>query len=598
MKIKIKEGIKRYFYETFRPRSKEDYAEVLSRGNGGRGKTPYPWFYSRVFLVCFLLFSLICLGYSFSDINFIAVAFAGGIFADLTFIVLLYELYPQRTLSLLAPVAALFAGGLLSSSFAYVLYGIFSVKAAYASQAWTAFVEESGKVLATLVIVRFLKKRDTYAYLLIGAAVGGGFSAFENMWYMYTQGFVTSYYGLSPAMSNALFRALGTPFSHAAWAAAFGWALSDKKPWRKPKIYLVLAFDFAMHFFVNFPLIPAFGGWKGYPISAATGIMSVAFLIYIVVISRREFLPYGQLSMFAPSKAEKSKGDFEGNFVGNFVGYISCVPVLSSAGKKKLALNVLAACSVILFSCMLFGPTCVYGGYENYNYVDCQTFEDAKAIAENGMDFSPDFERKYKGDQKDRSDLFGNYFNYQFTWSPPDGEISSVTQRENYGGYFYRFRYAYSRYTIFKDGQNNLYVRVNGEDVYILKDNIKNGEFEIIYAPDSGAPRYARRWELQSITLEYEDGMYGCQSFYVLDTEADPAESAALKKLNYFIVNEKCVALYTVKTGGYRVMMEEVVSVRRTESIVFTSVFGAAFIGCGLSYIILKSKIRRNKNAE
>ena len=162
MKIKIKEGIKRYFYETFRPRSKEDYAEVLSRGNGGKGKTPYPWFYSRVFLVCFLLFSLICLGYSLSDINFIAVAFAGGIFADLTFIVLLYELYPQRTISLFAPVAALFAGGLLSSSFAYVLYGIFSVKAAYAAQAWTAFVAETGKVLTTLIIVRFLKKRDTY----------------------------------------------------------------------------------------------------------------------------------------------------------------------------------------------------------------------------------------------------------------------------------------------------------------------------------------------------------------------------------------------------------------------------------------------------
>lgn len=594
MKIKIKEGIKRYFYETFRPRSKEDYAEVLSRGNGGKGKTPYPWFYSRVFLVCFLLFSLICLGYSLSDINFIAVAFAGGIFADLTFIVLLYELYPQRTLSLFAPVAALFAGGLLSSSFAYVLYGIFSVKAAYAAQAWTAFVEETGKVLTTLIIVRFLKKRDTYVYLLIGAAVGGGFSAFENMWYMYTQGFVISYYGLSPATLNALFRALGTPFSHAAWAAAFGWALSDKKPWRKPKTYLVLAFDFTMHFFVNFPLIPAFGGWKGYPISAATGIMSIAFLIYIVAVSRREFLPYGQLCMFAPLKDEKS----EGNIEGNFVGYISSVPVLSRAEKKKFALNVLAACAVFAFSSMLFGPTCVYGGYENYIYVDCQTFEEAKALAENGMDFSPDFERKYKGDHKDRTDLFSNYYNYQFTWSPPDGEVSAVTQREIYGDYYYRFRYAYSRYTVFKDEKNNLFVKVNGEQIYILKDNIKNDEFEIIYAPDSAAPRYARRWELQSISLEYEDGIYGCQTIYVPNSEAEPEEGAAFKKLNYFIVNEKCVALYTVKTGGYRVMMGEVVSVRRTESIVFTSVFGAAFIGCGLSYIILKSKIRRNKYAE
>ena len=49
--------------------------------------------------------------------------------------------------------------------------------------------------------------------------------------------------------------------------------------------------------------------------------------------------------------------------------------------------------------------------------------------------------------------------------------------------------------------------------------------------------------------------------------------------------------------GRFIVELRETVPVRMTESVVFACVFGAAFIGCGVAYLIFKWRIRRNNDA-
>lgn len=583
--MKIKNALKRFAYETFRPRSKEDYTELFTRGRGGDEKTPYPWFYARVFLFCLLLFTVVCVGFSASNNDFIIVAFAGGIFADLTFIVLLCEIYPKRDFPLLTAVFALFAGGLLSGAFIYTFYGIANYRADFASQAWTAFVEETGKVLATIIILLILKKRDPFSCLIIGAAVGGGFSAFENMWYMYVHGLYWSS-GLSDAMQTGLWRALGTPFSHAAWAAAFAWAISGSKPWKKWQPYAVYAFNYTMHFFVNFPLTQQFAEWKGYPISAVTGVLSIAFLIYLIVISRRAVAAQSMQSGFQnshkihggitplPHSQSYSKTDNSG-YVLSFI----------DVDRYKFIANVLAAAAIFCFSFTLLGPTCVFGGYKNSIDRYCANIEEARAIVQLGNDFTPDYEREYV-EYEDISE------NYEYTWH--DGEITYVTQREQYGDFYYRYVYAHVEYQIYVDEEGEWFayqVYESGDTTgYEIYDEFDFDKAEIIYGED-GTPEAARIWLRGSIMLEYDDSLYNRRivaTGRVFDEE----------DLHYFNVNPECYGIYFTEEDGFYVIMYGQTAVRAVESIVFTCMFGAAFIGCGIAYIVYKTKIRRYKNVE
>ena len=585
MKIKVKERLKRFAYETFRPRTKADYAEIFTRGSGGEGKTPYPWFYSRVLLVCLLLFAVFCIGYSVSELNFPAVAFVGGIFADLTFVVLLFEIYPKKDLPLFVPLALIFAGGVISSAIIYAVYGIQNVREEFVSQAWTAFVEETGKALAIIILLIILKKRNPFFCFIVGAAVGGGYSAFENTWYMFTDGLAYAN-GLSDAMLTALIRALGTPFSHAAWAAAFGWAISGKKPWKKWQPYAVYAFTYTMHFFVNFPLMNNFKNWGGYSISAATGILSITLMIYLVIKCKREVCPKHQ---YGVGEAEESSTGrlFE---ISSFETYET--HRLSGLERKKFIANVLAACAVLSFTIMLMGPTCVFGGYVNLSYHYYDTFEEARTIAQSGNEFIPDFSRQYI--EYDNYEDFVEK-NYSFTYM--EGELHSVTQREQYGEYFYRFYYGYTQYQIIylsSDDKYYIIVYVNGSIMYSEID-LSEGfdKDDIIYAEDKVTPVAVRIWKLQGVDLEFQDTLYAYRIVAI-----GGGAQVELNSRNYFNVNQSCYGVYYSADGKYYTLMRERAFVRGTESVVFTSVFAAVFVGFGTAYLISKIKIRRHKDVE
>lgn len=563
--MRFKNALKKFLYETFRPRTGADYAAVLSKQADGKA---FPWLYSRVLLLSLLLFAAISFAYRFSGINFIAVAFTGGVFADLVFLVLLYELYPSRDFSFPVLLAVFAAGGILSSACAYFLYGVYDIRQPFAMQAWTAFVEETSKGITVVIVIALYKKRNPLGCFILGAAVGGGFSAFENMWYMYTGGI--GYGFLSDGVLTALVRALGTPFSHAAWAGTFGWALSSLKPHKNPLPYAVFAFNYVMHFFVNFPLMEMFAGWKGYPISAVTGIMSFTMACTAVVKSRRELTGTCGGAGHIPAVNR------------DFVLREETRMAAFAAG-RGLRANVAAAFAVLFLSAALLGPACVFGGYSEYKVYEYDTFEECRAAAQNGLDLAPDFGRQYRVTPNP-----GDNFAYAYQ----EGEAVYVIQREQAGEYFYRYRYGFNQYPVAGESEGKLYINYYGADipVYDTLSGEKLNGFTPVKDKDSQAITSVKKWELQTVGLEYEGGVYTNRTFYEQNGDGE------LIARKFFVLNPSFISAYARDGGGYSAVFAEETPVRLTESIVFTSVFAAAFAGAGIVYAAEKIKSRRNKN--
>lgn len=599
--MKIKNALKRFAYETFRPRTKEDYTELFTRGRGGDEKTPYPWFYARVLLISLLLFTMLCVGYSLSDLNFLMVAAAGGFFADLTFIILLAEIYPKRDLPLLTPIVALFAGGVLSSAFIYILYGIANFSMPYAAQVWTAFVEETGKALTIIIILLIVKKRNPFACFIIGAAVGGGYSAFENMWRIYTQGYIAG--GLSEAINIGLWRAMGTPFSHAAWAGLFGWALAFKKSvkWWRPrkawvkklfdwalagektwlswKPYAAYAFGYVMHFFVNFPEMTQFKVWYGYAISAVTGVLSIALIIYLIAQSRRQIV--GRQSTGAQLPYMHGYPKVNGTYTQTGGGKSEYS--VGNSAKSRFIANVLAAAAIFCFSFTLLGPTRVFGGYTNYSTSYYDNWQDVLNVVQGGRNLTPDYEREYV----DYVDLSANY---SYVWT--DGELATVVQRQQYGSYFYRYTYGYTTYNVtylvkYEDEDGNVFVKIRGKDIQLRRN------------ADGELPDIVRVWEIKSVGLELNGVVYYPHTFIDYSKADDNVyladAPAASTTYRYFHLNSSVLSVSMSTDGTYEVILRDHVPIRMTESVIFSAVFFAAFIGCGVAYIIYR---RRIKNAE
>lgn len=576
--MKAKEALKKFAYETFRPRTREDYAELFTRGRGGEERASYPWLYARALLFFLLLFSALSVCYSASFINLFSLAFAGGIFGDLTFIILLYELYPKRDLSLLTLAAALVFGGLISTGYSTLLYAA-DIHAPFAEQAYTAFAEETGKALTTVILLLIIKKRSPMCCLLVGAAVGGGYSAFENMWYMYADGLA---YGgaanLSAALQTALWRSLGTPFSHAAWAGAFGWAVSGCKPYKKWQPYAVFAFNYVMHFFVNFPLIPMFSGWRGYPISAVTGIISIVLIIYLVIISRREaaadvFADEGRV----PNPAYSLPADVPRGY-DPFGVRVNVEGETGGSGSERCRFiaNVLAAAAIACFSFMLLGPTCVFGGYNRYKSYTYATFEEAKQLAQNGLELYHDEERTMVV-YADPSQ------NYAYTYE--DGRVTSVAQREEYGGYLYTYEYVNVKYTnIYTDSEGRYFVVSDGKQVFV--DAVGGQPPEEVYI-----------WSLRYVWTEIDGVIYYRQNVYADASYLAVGGNTGLEVspivYHYFSLNPNVLYISANAGGDFSVRVREDVPVRFAESIAATVIFGAAAIASGTGYIIYKKKARR-----
>lgn len=235
-----------------------------------------PWLYSRVFVLFLATFVLLSICWEgFENINVIPGIMIIGAFAvPFTTLVLFLEVNAFRNISFYTTIKTFFIGGCLSLFATLTLYSVIKWNIAdfsFMSAATISIVEESGKAM---VIYSLLKHAPQYKYilnaLLIGAAVGAGFAAFESSGYAFLT-LLTNLGESNPIdimMNNIYTRGFLAPGGHVAWGAISGVALILAKETgslttdvvRSKKFWKIFIIPIALHTLWDWEIFANIGG--------------------------------------------------------------------------------------------------------------------------------------------------------------------------------------------------------------------------------------------------------------------------------------------------------------------------------------------------
>jgi protease PrsW len=105
-------------------------------------------------------------------------------------------------------------------------------------------IEEAVKVVALMVLTRHLRTRSLRDGLILGAAVGFGFAAFESAGYAFVALFTVDGLSITQLVQTELIRGLLAPVGHGLWTAILGGVLfAGSRPGRSAVTgKLILAF--------------------------------------------------------------------------------------------------------------------------------------------------------------------------------------------------------------------------------------------------------------------------------------------------------------------------------------------------------------------
>lgn len=146
-------------------------------------RVPSPWIFARLLMWLVILY----LGFYFLDKQWQnpkiipSLLFAGSFGIPLCVLVLIAELNILRNISFYVIVKAVLAGALISFVFTYLISPLFPDTHVY----WAGPTEEIAKIIAAIFVGRNLMDGRILTGLVIGTAVGTGFSALETAGYAY-----------------------------------------------------------------------------------------------------------------------------------------------------------------------------------------------------------------------------------------------------------------------------------------------------------------------------------------------------------------------------------------------------------------------------
>ena len=220
---------------------------------------PKPWLFARVFFISLIAYLGLFLGVSFfKNINFVPGLIIVGSFAvPFSTLIFFWEMNAPQNIPIYKIVYVVFIGGILSLLIALVFYDVLG---RFDNNPITiGIVEELSKVVAVIFFVRHLQYRYVLNGLLLGAAIGVGFAAFETAGYALRALLSDSFHML---YFTILWRSIFSPGGHVAWAALTGAAMcivqGDKKfRWGmlfKPKFLSIFAAVVLMHALWDSPL--------------------------------------------------------------------------------------------------------------------------------------------------------------------------------------------------------------------------------------------------------------------------------------------------------------------------------------------------------
>lgn len=240
------------FSEVFSKHSREEVEDYFTVGTSKstpdilsvEASWPKPWIFTRMMVASLVLYFLLWIGWrAWNNTTLLPGLMIVGSFAiPISMLVLFIELNVARNVSFYMVARLAFLGGIISLLITHLLPVIPSLFSLLVPD-WSAVLgdsvagplEETAKVLAMVAVASASKYSYKLNGLLVGAAVGTGFSAFESAGYAFNILLVGN--GVDDMVQNINLRGLLSPFSHIVWSAIAGCALwrvinGQKFKWR------------------------------------------------------------------------------------------------------------------------------------------------------------------------------------------------------------------------------------------------------------------------------------------------------------------------------------------------------------------------------
>lgn len=418
--------VKYFLLQTFRRRTGGEYSELLTRGvRSTKGvNRAYPWAYFRLFVMLFILYAvfLLIIRFTGNELFGPAVTALAATMFNLPFLLLMFELYPQRDMSFIFVLFVLLVGGTAACVLSQALFATFPSPNEWLAAVYAGFFEELSKAVVTVAAIVMARKNTPLSGFIIGAAIGCGFSIVEDMGYIFVLSNELPALNLTTIISVSFSRGVTAFCTHSIWTALVGWAYCHfKRHMFNALNYVVLAAVCGLHICWDLPLsyvgrIFVCGGCV---------IASLTAGIVVVVLERK--------AVFRAAGITKSPQDYfkQDKLTVNERHYL----YWKHWGRFTLALGAFLMAAIAVVYCYIpFRET--YG---------TETFDDAESFVEfmqNGEEFDYDPNRPYN-----THDLSGNTDEVTV-----NGTLSQVTQRVVAGGD--AFDYVYS---VFYDAVDNTF---------------------------------------------------------------------------------------------------------------------------------------------
>lgn len=228
------------------------------------------WVYLKIFIFFLIAYVPVRIGYiSYGNANFLPALIMLGAFAmPVTVLIFFFEINIFKNIPFYRVVEYFILGGSLSLITAILFFelDLNTDISTYTGALMVGLIEEAAKAtIVTLFLFRDKKCKYILNGLLIGAAVGAGFAAFETAGYILRYGMN---YGVATMLGTIKVRGFLAPGGHVAWAAIEGAALMlvkgfdklEKKHLNDKRFLLICLIPIVLHGIWDMPInLPFYG---------------------------------------------------------------------------------------------------------------------------------------------------------------------------------------------------------------------------------------------------------------------------------------------------------------------------------------------------
>lgn len=286
----VKVSLKHFFNQVFKHHTQEEAEEIFIVGT--KQTTPslnelindevQPWLFSRALLfTCILAILLWVLSLLNPRIGItVSLDASLAIAVPISALILFFEVNVYRNISLYTIIKIALTGGALSLIAAMIFdtflgnNGTLNLSGALI----TGISEEVSKVLVAGYFIYKLKAKRIFNGLLIGAAVGSGFAAFENIMYM-----IDDETGQLATITEALIRSIFSISDHTEWCAITAAALVLAKGSRQVEFDDFLKPTF-LKFLVSVIVIHTLWDWDIYDGIFKYVILAIITWLFVFVL--------------------------------------------------------------------------------------------------------------------------------------------------------------------------------------------------------------------------------------------------------------------------------------------------------------------------